>query len=48
MVRGSNVIYDRINLLETKRFLNTVYEFSSYLAGNTLRLRYKYKSVNAV
>jgi hypothetical protein len=33
---------------KTEFLLNTIYKFSSYLTGNTLRLRYKAQPVNAV
>jgi hypothetical protein len=36
-----------INLLETQILLNSIWKASSYLTGNTLRLRYKAQPVNA-
>jgi hypothetical protein len=38
----------RFNPLKTEFLLNSIYESSSYLTGNTLRLRYKDQPVNAV
>jgi hypothetical protein len=37
-----------VNPLETEFLLNTIYKFSSYLTGNTLRLHYKAQPVNTV
>jgi hypothetical protein len=37
-----------VNPLKTELFLNNVKKFSSYLTGNTSRLRYKEQPVNAV
>jgi hypothetical protein len=37
-----------LNTLKTEFLLNNTYKFSSYLTGNTLRLSYKAKPVNAV
>jgi hypothetical protein len=36
------------NILKAELLLNSISDFSSYLAGNTLCLRYKAQSVNAV
>jgi hypothetical protein len=37
-----------LNPLKTKYVLSSIWEFSSYLTGNTLRLNYKVQPVNAV
>jgi hypothetical protein len=36
------------NPLKTEFLLNNIWRFSSYITGNTLRLRYKAQTVNAV
>jgi hypothetical protein len=41
-------IYLYLNPLNTEFVRNFIYEFSLYLTGNTLRLRYKAQPVNAV
>jgi hypothetical protein len=38
----------RLNHLRAEFLLNNIYKFSSYLTGNTLRLRYKAQPVNGV
>jgi hypothetical protein len=45
------IILDIRNLIVTSNtefLLKNIYNFSSYLTGNTLRLRYKDQPVNAV
>jgi hypothetical protein len=41
-------ILSRLRTGASEQFLTNIYKFSSYLTGNTLRLRYKDQPVNAV
>jgi hypothetical protein len=49
MLFGETVaIYCENHTEHTNTLPNNIYEFSPYLTGNTIRLRYKAQSVNAV
>jgi hypothetical protein len=47
-MRVTLLIIRSLNPLKTEFLLTNIYKSSSYLTGNTLRLRYKAQPVNAV